>query len=88
MGRSRSEVVEHLPQHQKVKGSSLGASALTVREKIEIKMLKWIWSFVGAIVEQPTHEPKADGLNSPDTDTWGLYYKTFYGRNLRIFVIS
>jgi hypothetical protein len=21
-------------------------------------------------------------------DIWGLYYKTFYGRNLRIFVIS
>jgi len=21
-------------------------------------------------------------------DTWGLYYKTFYGRNLHIFVIS
>jgi hypothetical protein len=21
-------------------------------------------------------------------ETWGLYYKSFYGRNLRIFVIS
>jgi hypothetical protein len=26
---------------------------------------------------------------SPDpSGPWGLYYKTFYGRNLRIFVIS
>jgi hypothetical protein len=23
-----------------------------------------------------------------EIDPWGMYYKTFYGRNLRIFVIS
>ncbi len=25
---------------------------------------------------------------APDQNPWGLYYKTFYGRNLRIFIIS
>ncbi len=39
------------------------------------------------VVEHMTHNPKIKGSNLA-IETWGLYYKTFYGRNLRIFVIS
>ena len=31
---------------------------------------------------------RLDGAERSVNDTRGLYYKTFYGRNLRIFVIS
>jgi hypothetical protein len=33
-------------------------------------------------------ESLADGLFTPMSDVWSQSYKTFYGRNLGIFVIS
>jgi hypothetical protein len=36
---------------------------------------------------EPTRE-KHLSRGQSRTGSWGLYYKTFYGRNLRIFVIS
>ncbi len=34
------------------------------------------------------HHPKVGGSSLATPDTGGLYYNTFYGRNLRIFLIS
>ncbi len=39
------------------------------------------------VVEHLTHNPKIKGSKLA-IETWGLYYKTFYGGNLQIFVIS
>ncbi len=39
------------------------------------------------MVDHSTHNPKIEGLN-PAIDARGQYYKTYYGRNLQIFVIS
>jgi hypothetical protein len=43
---------------------------------------------VSTVVEQSTHDPKFKGSYLASAGTWGLYYKTFYGRHFQIFVIS
>jgi hypothetical protein len=41
------------------------------------------------VVQHSPHHPKVEGSKPPVTiGNRGLYYKTFYGRNLQIFVIS
>ncbi len=40
------------------------------------------------LVEQLAIDPKFEGSNPAAFDISGLYYKTIYGRNLRISVIS
>ncbi len=41
IGSSSSEVVRHLLQHSKVKGSSPSAAGGSGKEKMIIKMFKW-----------------------------------------------
>jgi hypothetical protein len=46
-----------------------------------------------ALIEQKLFLITLEGLKPQinkitDSKSWGLYYKTFYGSNLRIFVIS
>jgi hypothetical protein len=62
IGSGSGRVVEHLPRHQKVKGSSLVDSALIMREKIEIKMLiTGMGSSSSDVVEHLPHNPKVKG---------------------------
>ena len=54
----------------------------------QTKFLKQMGLSVSTVVEVSTHYRKVEGLNTVAAGTRGLHYKTFYGRNLRIFVIS
>ncbi len=40
------------------------------------------------VVEPSTHDPKFEGSNPAAASTGGQCYKTFYGRKLRLFIIS